>query len=69
MLRTSSIKYTPFFKGGTFMSDIVAQCFSLLHSFAKKCPNPGSVHCQFVKSFDKDLKRLIYLGYWRMSQK
>ena len=23
------------------------------------------MHCGFVQVFDKDLKRLIYLGYWR----
>ena len=27
--------------------------------------DPGSVHCRFVQIFDKDLKCLIYLGYWR----
>ena len=23
------------------------------------------MHCRFVQIFDKDLKSLIYLGYWR----
>ena len=65
MLWTSSIKYTPTFKGGTFISYAVVQCLSLLYSFAKKSQNPGSVHYQFVQIFDEHLKCLIYLGYWR----
>ena len=43
----------------------MVQCLSLLHRFAKYSQNPGSVHCRFVQIFDKDLKCLIYLGYWR----
>ena len=27
--------------------------------------NPSSVHCWFAQIFDKVLKCLIYLGYWR----
>ena len=27
--------------------------------------NSVSVHYRFVQVFDKDLKRLIYLDYWR----
>ena len=33
--------------------------------FSKKNQNPGYSHCQFVQNFDKELKLLIYFGYWR----
>ena len=65
VLWTSSIKYKPTFNGRTFISDAVVQRLSLLHSFAKWSPNPGSAHCRCLQIFDKRLKRLIYLGYWR----
>ena len=38
-------------------------CTGLLN---KARQNPGSVHCRFEQIFDKDLKHLIYLGYWIM---
>ena len=62
-----NLKYqiTSTFKGGTFISHVAVQCLSLLHSLSKKSQNPGSVHCRFVQMFYKDLKCLIYLGYWR----
>ena len=44
------------------ISYAMVQCLSLLHSFAKYSKNPGSVHCRFVQIFDKELRRLIYLG-------
>ena len=49
----------------SIISYAVVQYLSLLHNFAKESQNPGSVHCRFVQIFDKDLKCLIYLGYWR----
>ena len=27
------------------------------------------MHCRFVQMFDKDLKRLIYLRYWRTKRR
>ena len=48
------------------LSMFVAQCLSLLpHSFTKLSQDPDSGHCRLVKFFDKDLKCLISLGYWR----
>ena len=59
-----NLKYetAPTFKGGTFISYGVVQCSSLLHNFAKETQNPGSMHCEFLQIFDKDLKCFIYLG-------
>ena len=48
------------------ISYAVVQCLTLLHSFAKERQNPGSVHCRFAQSFDKYLKCVTSLGYWRM---
>ena len=36
----------------------MVQCLSLLDSFPKLSPSPGSDHCRFVQTFDKDLKRI-----------
>ena len=62
-----NLKYeiTPTFKRGTFINYAGVQCLSLLQSFAKLSQDPGSVHCRFVQIFGKDLKCLIFLGYWR----
>ena len=55
----------PLFKGGTFIIGAMVQYLSLLHSSTKYSSNAGSAHCQWLQIFDKDLKRLIYLGYWK----
>ena len=47
-------RYTPTFKGGTFITDVVVQCFSLLHSFVKENRDSGSAHCRWMQIFDND---------------
>ena len=56
---TSSIKYSPTFKGGTFISDAVMEYY--LYYTALR--NKAWTHA-WVQIFDKDLNRLIYLDYW-----
>ena len=57
---TFSIKYTVSFKGGTFISDDVVQCLSLLYGFIQINLRSGSPQCRWILFFKKGLKRLIY---------
>ena len=34
------------------------------HYYTALLIKPEPTHCRWVQVFDKDLKRLIYLGYW-----
>ena len=40
-------------------------CLTLLESFTKQSLDSGCAHCRWVQIFDKGIKRLIYLGYWK----
>ena len=58
MLWTSSIKYTPTFKGGAFISDVVVQFYLYYTALLNK----AWTHYPWVHIFYNDLNRLIFLG-------
>ena len=59
MLLTSSIKYTPNFKGGAFISDAVVQFYLYCTVLLNKA---WTRELSMGKIFDKDLNRFICSG-------